>query len=127
MDGGPKRLTTLFKISELIERGARWGKQHNGRLACRARIGPGGEVSEVAEKVQISENALTGLYHFTDAADFFSIAAEAVAGGQPGELYVAPMYNKLIAAGRRFVLDEARCITPLGTPEDVERLAADGE
>ena len=89
-----------------------------------ARTGPGGLVEEVAEKVQISENALTGLYHYTRASDFFSIASDAVSSGAAGELYVAPLYNKLIAAGRKFVLDEARSITPLGTPEDVERLAS---
>ncbi|PIU19194.1 MAG: hypothetical protein COT18_08795 [Elusimicrobia bacterium CG08_land_8_20_14_0_20_59_10] len=92
-----------------------------------ARLGPGGIVEEVAEKVQISGNALTGLYHYTQASDFFSAAAEAVSAGAAGELYVAPLYNKLVAAGRKFVLDEARSITPLGTPEDVERLASNDE
>ena len=91
-----------------------------------ARLGPGGLVSEVAEKVQISDNALTGLYHFTSAEDFFTAASEAVGGNAPGELYVAPLYNKLIAAGRSFVLDEARSVTPLGTPEDLARLVCDG-
>ncbi len=91
-----------------------------------ARLGPGGMVLAVAEKIQISDNALTGLYHFTDAADFFSAAGEALAGPAAGELYVAPLYNTLIAAGREFVLDEARGITPLGTPEDVEKVKTHG-
>jgi len=91
-----------------------------------ARVGTGGLVNEVAEKVQISDNALTGLYHFTAASDFFSAAAEALGANAPGELYVAPLYNRLIAAGRSFVLDEARSITPLGTPEDLARLVSDG-
>ena len=78
--------------------------------------------------MQISDNALTGLYHFTDARDFFSAAAEALAKGgtEAGEFYVAPLYNKLIAAGRKFVLDEARLLVPLGTPEDLDRLASNG-
>ncbi|OGS10671.1 MAG: hypothetical protein A2234_11235 [Elusimicrobia bacterium RIFOXYA2_FULL_58_8] len=93
-----------------------------------ASLGPDGTVSATAEKKQISDNALTGLYHFTDAQDFFYAAAAALAEGpaQAGEYYVAPLYNTLIAAGRKFVLDEARRMVPLGTPEDVERLDADG-
>lgn len=91
-----------------------------------ARTGPGGLVAETAEKVQISDEALTGFYHFSRAEDFFTAAEGALAAGETarGEYYVAPLYNRLIAAGRRFVLDRAEELTPLGTPED---LAAFGE
>lgn len=87
-----------------------------------ARTGPEGAVAETAEKVQISDNALTGFYHFSRAADFFETAGEAVSAGRltRGEFYVAPLYNRLIAAGRRFVLDTAAELVPLGTPEDVK-------
>ncbi|OGR45476.1 MAG: hypothetical protein A2X35_08160 [Elusimicrobia bacterium GWA2_61_42] len=86
-----------------------------------ARTGPDGAVAATAEKEQISDNALTGFYHFSRAADFFETAAEAVKGGETtrGEFYVAPLYNRLIAAGRRFVLDPVAELTPLGTPEEV--------
>lgn len=87
-----------------------------------ARTGPGGIVSETAEKVQISDNALTGFYHFSRSEDFFGAAESAVRSGgtSAGEFYVAPLYNALVAAGRKFVLDVAEELTPLGTPEDVE-------
>jgi len=93
-----------------------------------ARLGPDGAVDLTAEKKQISDNALTGLYHFTRAEDFFSAASEAFSSGdrEAGEFYVAPLYNPLIAAGRKFVLDEARSMIPLGTPEDIERIALHG-
>lgn len=93
-----------------------------------ARTGPGGLVEETAEKVQISDNALTGFYHFSRAGDFFESAAEAVAAGDTarGEFYVAPLYNRLIAAGRRFVLDQVDGLTPLGTPEEVAAFKAGG-
>jgi len=86
-----------------------------------ARTGPGGLVEETAEKMQISDNALTGFYHFSRAADFFEAAAQAVASGDTarGEFYVAPLYNRLIAGGKRFVLDQVDALTPLGTPEEV--------
>ena len=93
-----------------------------------ARTGPGGVVEETAEKVQISDNALTGFYHFSRAGDFFESAAAAVAAGETarGEFYVAPLYNRLIAAGRRFVLDQVDELTPLGTPEEVSAFKTRG-
>ena len=86
-----------------------------------ARLDAEGAVAETAEKVQISDNALTGFYHFSRAGDFFETAELAVRGGDVtrGEFYVAPLYNKLIAAGRKFVLDPVEGLIPLGTPEDV--------
>lgn len=93
-----------------------------------ARTAPDGTVAMTAEKVQISDNALTGLYHFSRAGDFFSAAAAAVAGGRTerGEFYVAPLYNGLIAAGGKFVLDEVSELFPLGTPEDVAAFPSGG-
>ncbi|MDD2806336.1 MAG: 2-C-methyl-D-erythritol 4-phosphate cytidylyltransferase [Elusimicrobiales bacterium] len=86
-----------------------------------AALRPDGTVAATAEKEQISENALTGFYHFTSAEDFFGAAAAALAAGRKtrGELYVAPLYNDLIAAGRAFALDRADSLVPLGTPEDL--------
>lgn len=86
-----------------------------------AALRPDGVVAATAEKDQISENALTGFYHFTDGAGFFRVAGAALASGRTtrGELYVAPLYNDLIAEGREFVLDRADVMVPLGTPEDL--------
>lgn len=91
-----------------------------------ARTDVSGRVTETAEKIQISDNALTGLYHFRLASDFFSAASAAIRLGEKagGEYYVAPVYNKLIAAGRDFVLDTAETLIPLGTPRDVAAFAA---
>jgi dTDP-glucose pyrophosphorylase len=81
-----------------------------------------GVVTKTAEKEPISRYALTGMYHFTRAGDFYDAAAAAISGSETvrGEYYVAPLYNRLIAKGRRFVLDVAERIIPLGTPEDVK-------
>ncbi len=83
--------------------------------------GPDGIVLRTTEKDPISSYALTGLYHFTRAGDFYEAADAAIAAGETvrGEYYVAPLYNRLIAKGRKFVLDVASRIIPLGTPEDV--------
>jgi CTP:molybdopterin cytidylyltransferase MocA len=89
-----------------------------------AETGPGGLVTRTAEKEQISSNALTGFYHFSRASDFFGAARRQIGSGAAvrGEFYVAPMYNELIAAGGKFVLDTASELVPLGTPADLERL-----
>jgi dTDP-glucose pyrophosphorylase len=92
-----------------------------------ARLGPDGSVAGTAEKEQISDLALTGFYHFSRAGDFLEAAGSAVGAGEKerGEYYVAPLYNRLISAGRRFTVDIARRIVPLGTPEDLRAVPPD--
>lgn len=80
-----------------------------------------GFVTRTTEKVKISEHALTGLYHFSKGSDFVSVAKECIRDNETsaGEYYIAPMYNRLIAAGKKFVLDHVDKFIPLGTPEDI--------
>lgn len=85
-----------------------------------ARTDADGIVTETAEKVRISDNCLTGLYHFSNGEDFIdAYERTVVADGQ--ELYVAPMYNALIGQGRRFVLDFVSEFSPLGTPLELQQ------
>ncbi len=86
-------------------------------------------VLRTAEKEQISDNALTGFYHFTSARDFFRVAEAAVKNNltERGEFYVAPLYNQLIREGRSFVLDTAESLLPLGTPEDLRSYVLDAK
>lgn len=81
-----------------------------------------GFVTRTTEKVRISDNALTGFYHFTKGSDFVTVASEAIDRGitTGSEFYIAPMYNALIQSGRKFVLDPVDEFIPLGTPEDIE-------
>lgn len=87
-----------------------------------AETGPDGLVIRVAEKEAISDNALTGLYHFRRTGDFLRVGREAVDSGQmtKGEFYIAPLYNRLIAEGKRFVLDFCERCDLLGTPKEVK-------
>jgi dTDP-glucose pyrophosphorylase len=87
-----------------------------------ARLGSDGGVVETAEKRPISDLALTGFYHFRFADDFFSTAARRIDRDQRdgGEFYIAPMYNDLIAAGRRFTVDLAASHHILGTPAELQ-------
>lgn len=82
-----------------------------------------GVVVEVREKEVISPHALTGLYHFARARDFLRVAQDAVDADEreKGEFYVAPLYNRLIDEGQRYILDEVDYMSVLGTPAEYEK------
>lgn len=86
-----------------------------------ARTDASGRVLETAEKRRISEWATTGLYHFARGHDFVFHADAMIAAGERerGEFYVAPVYNRLIAAGADIRVDVADEVWVLGTPEDL--------
>ncbi|WP_111735710.1 capsular biosynthesis protein [Roseovarius amoyensis] len=58
-----------------------------------------GLVTETAEKVAISDLCSDGLYHFATAALFREALAAERAAPSAAELYIAPIYNHLIANG----------------------------
>lgn len=91
---------------------------------------PGSDrVGRTSEKLQESEYCCTGLYHFKSAALFDRACAlsqtdSVKAFGGPGESYVAPIYNALIAEGA-----DIRCatipesdVTFCGVPDEYEGL-----
>lgn len=86
-----------------------------------ARTDRSGRVVETAEKRRISEWATTGLYHFARGHDFVHHADAMIAADarERGEFYVAPVYNRLIAAGCDIRIDIADEVWVLGTPEDL--------
>lgn len=92
-----------------------------------AELDHAGFVSRTAEKEVLSEHALNGIYHFSKTADFLDVATNHIANKitHRGEFYIAPMYNDLIALGKRFILDQCIETWPLGTPEEVKRFAED--
>jgi len=88
-------------------------------------------VAETTEKRRVSELCSTGLYYFARAVDFTS-ACDAALGEADvyldrwGEIYVAPLYNRLISAGKLIVHVEAPAsrVHFSGTPLEYEALAA---
>ena len=97
-------------------------------------VRPGGpdddRVMETTEKRPVSDLCCTGLYHFASAQRFLR-AFEAYAASPPadlpgGELYVAPLYNRLIAEGCdiRWTLVDRSQVQFCGTPAEYEALAA---
>lgn len=83
-------------------------------------------VVEVAEKRRISEWATTGLYHFSRAATFLDHATAMVDEDDRvnGEFYVAPVYNRAIAASLEIHIDVALEVAVLGTPPELEAFLA---
>jgi hypothetical protein len=86
--------------------------------------GPEPWAVETAEKKPISDLCCTGLYHFARASDFCRALADERARPQAAELYVAPLYNHLIAEGRRigWRLIEPSEVIFCGTPAEYEAL-----
>jgi hypothetical protein len=88
-------------------------------------------VAQTTEKHRISDLCCTGLYYFARTADFDYACETALCEIDPylerwGELYVAPLYNILIEAGRRIVYDEAPAsrVHFAGTPAEYGALLA---
>lgn len=80
-----------------------------------------GLVVEVREKEVISPWATTGTYWFRRGRDFVQAAESRVRSGrrEASEFYVGPLYNDLVAQGRRvrnFPIRELFCF---GTPQDL--------
>ena len=83
-----------------------------------------GVAAETAEKVAISNLCCTGLYHFSSTRLFREALAAERASPSSRELYIAPIYNHLIAAGSRigFGLIVSREVMFCGVPAEYEAL-----
>ncbi|MBI2664960.1 glycosyltransferase family 2 protein [Candidatus Woesearchaeota archaeon] len=79
-------------------------------------------VSQVAEKVRISDYANIGGYFFSRGSDFVSAAEEMIAKGMKikNEYYVAPVYERLLVRGKTIKAAICNEVWGLGTPEDVK-------
>lgn len=87
-----------------------------------ASVDHGGFVTETAEKVVISDNALTGLYHFNNTHDYIDAVEYHLQNEfkYKNEYYIAPMYNYLINKGKKYKLDWVHEFHILGTPEELD-------
>lgn len=83
-----------------------------------------GIVTEVKEKVVISNNATVGIYLFSQGRDFVNGALDMISIGEKvnHEYYVCPVYNHLIKDGKKigvFDILESQ-MHGTGTPEDLK-------
>lgn len=80
-----------------------------------------GIVTQTAEKIVISNQALNGLYHFTHTHHFIETFTHHRDNNlrYNNEFYIAPMYNYLIQQGKPFILHPIEQNFILGTPEEL--------
>lgn len=85
-----------------------------------AVCGRQGLVSKTAEKIRLSRWATAGLYFFRQGSFFVKTARKMVRNraSAKGEYFVCPVYNEMIAEGRRIVAIKipSRVYQPMGTP-----------
>lgn len=81
-------------------------------------------VAKTTEKQPISDLCCNGLYHFTKASDFQLALDMERRARQSAELYIAPLYNHLISAGRKihYNLIPEELISFCGVPDEYEAL-----
>lgn len=90
-------------------------------------------VKKTAEKQQISNLCSTGLYYFKKINDFLSsfyaYRDQPTKDWEKGELYIAPLYNKLIADGKaiHYSLIDRNEVVFCGVPEEYKAILMEGE
>ncbi|HWJ93058.1 MAG TPA: hypothetical protein VNR87_18220, partial [Flavisolibacter sp.] len=82
-----------------------------------------GFVTEVQEKKAISKFATVGIYYFTKGSDFVNGAIDMIIRNDRvnNEFYTCPVYNYLIAEGKKIGIYniDADAMHGTGTPEDL--------
>ncbi|SIR57947.1 hypothetical protein SAMN05421828_1642 [Acidiphilium rubrum] len=85
-------------------------------------------VTRATEKIPISDLCCSGLYHFARSEDFRSALAKERSQPSLTELYVAPLYNHLIASGKHihYHIVPLEAITFCGVPAEYEAALVKG-
>ncbi|MDG6777383.1 glycosyltransferase family 2 protein [Thiomicrorhabdus sp. zzn3] len=88
--------------------------------------GPENTVLKTAEKERLSDLCSDGLYYFKSSKEYTNLVREAIDSKSfvKGELYIAPLYNRLISKGKivKYELVKRDRITLCGTPEEYKRV-----
>ncbi len=114
-DAKARRLDGSILTFEEADRNPKWSY---------AAIGADGLVTDVREKVAISQHATVGIYWYAKGRYFVEAAAEMIAHNDRcnNEFYVCPAYNYLI--GRKLRIGQYGIAKAqmhgLGTPEDLQ-------
>jgi len=105
---------------------------HDGGILCfdgkgpewsYAKLDDEGYVTEVAEKIQISNCATAGYYYWNRGRDFIKYAEHMISNNDrsKNEFYVAPVFNYAIQDKKRIVVHMVDKIDQLGTPEYLQQ------
>lgn len=87
------------------------------------KLDPQGEVTEIKEKIVISNIATNGLHFWINGKDFVSSSLEMIKAGEKynNEFYIAPTYNYLVNNGKKILPYFYNLHFPIGTPEDLNK------
>ena len=82
-----------------------------------------GLITEVAEKITISNIATTGIYYYKHGSDFVSGAEQMISKNirTNNEFYICPVFNELIGNGKNIYNYPVAEMCGLGTPEDLSK------
>lgn len=91
------------------------------------KVDADGYVTELAEKQPISNLATVGIYYWRRGSDYVKYADQMIAANERvnNEFYVAPVYNRAIADGKKIITYDVKAMWGLGTPEDLNQFLAE--
>lgn len=78
------------------------------------------QIQEVRAKDAFTKNAVVGIYYFNKAKDFIKYGQQMIDLNKRvnGEFYVCPVFNELIAGGKKVISYKVNQMVGLGTPVD---------
>ena len=87
-----------------------------------AKVDKNNNVTKVAEKKVISNNATVGVYYWKHGKDFVKYANQMITKNirVNNEFYVCPVYNEAIKDKKRIKIKSVDSMWGLGTPEDLD-------
>jgi beta-phosphoglucomutase-like phosphatase (HAD superfamily)/dTDP-glucose pyrophosphorylase len=87
-----------------------------------AKVGEDGFVSEVAEKMPISNNATVGVYFWKKGSDYVKYAEQMIFKNirTNNEFYVCPVFNEAIQDGKKIRIKDIEKMWGIGTPSDLQ-------
>ena len=91
------------------------------------KIGDNGWITDVKEKIVISDIATNGLHYWKNGQDFVSSAERMISNNERynNEFYIAPTYNYLIKEGHKILPFFYNFHIPIGIPEDLSKFERD--
>jgi HAD superfamily hydrolase (TIGR01509 family) len=92
-----------------------------------AKLGEDGFVSEVAEKIPISNIATVGIYYWKHGSDYVKYAEQMIEKNirTNNEFYVCPVFNEAITDGKKIRAKNIAKMWGIGTPEDLNYFLED--
>lgn len=93
-----------------------------------AKVDGDGFITEIAEKVPISNIATCGIYWYRKGRDFVDAAETMIAKNirVNNEFYIAPVYNEMISNGKTVIPFFVQEMHGIGTPEDLQTFLKKG-